>query len=384
MNRPGKRVLLIAAAVAVLAAAAVLLALHRFGRRDFARGIEAYNRREYERAVACFEAALRRRPDDPETLDMLRRAQGRRAAQAGAACVERGDYEGAVRELSKAAELLPEDWAVRRDLASAHAWHAGAQVLAHVCNGDMDRAAAAFPAVLERLDSSGAGEAFVRRARWWQSMFEALRSYLREDDEAAVVALQGALRYADGGEPTRAMATPEYWRSLLPDEAEALFAPGPAPRGPGSILRPERYRVYANAVDRVGTGALTRMLLAMSHRRLGQRAYDQGRFAEAISAFDNARRYWPDWPELYYDLGFAHYRNQDYASAVLRLVEARRLAPDDPRFAKAWEDAKAQVLGDIKASLDDALTVGARRLDTLLKELARRHLPPREPAPTPP
>lgn len=78
------------------------------------------------------------------------------------------------------------------------------------------------------------------------------------------------------------------------------------------------------------------------------RLYEQGKFAEAASAFERLRVAGPASPALLFNLGNAHFKAGHVGLAVASYLEAERLAPRDPdlranlRFARETANARGE------------------------------------------
>jgi len=111
----------------------------------------------------------------------------------------------------------------------------------------------------------------------------------------------------------------------------------------GSGLRPAVGRVGSAGRDRkVATAILLLCLLALPAAADGFQAanalYDAGKFGAAAAAYGRIE---PKTAAVYFNLGNAHYRQEQLGLAVLNFERARQLAPRDPdvlanlRFAEA-------------------------------------------------
>ncbi|MBF0210321.1 MAG: tetratricopeptide repeat protein, partial [Desulfamplus sp.] len=58
----------------------------------------------------------------------------------------------------------------------------------------------------------------------------------------------------------------------------------------------------------------------------GIEAYDQGKYDDSIKNFIDAQLERPELPELYYNIGSAAYKKQDYQSALSNFMQAKEMA----------------------------------------------------------
>ena len=63
--------------------------------------------------------------------------------------------------------------------------------------------------------------------------------------------------------------------------------------------------------------------------QLGNKQYQQGKYAEAIKSFEKIRSQNKVAAELYYNLGNAYYKSGDHVNAIVNYERALKLAPND-------------------------------------------------------
>jgi len=93
---------------------------------------------------------------------------------------------------------------------------------------------------------------------------------------------------------------------------------------------------------------------------LGNAAYEDNRFAEAIEAYQTVARYGIRDPRLEYNLGNAYFRMGDLGRAILHYERARMLSPTDRDVRANLELARSRRFDRVEAEQVTAL-VGAAR-----------------------
>jgi len=73
--------------------------------------------------------------------------------------------------------------------------------------------------------------------------------------------------------------------------------------------------------------------------------YEQGRYREAVTAYEQLARTNPTTPALLFNLGNAHFKSGQNGRAIATYLQAQRLAPRDPDIQANLQFARAQVTG---------------------------------------
>jgi tetratricopeptide (TPR) repeat protein len=125
-----------------------------------------------------------------------------------------------------------------------------------------------------------------------------------------------------------------------------------------------------------------------AHNRLGERLFQQDRFAEAAEHFERAAQLKPDLADNYNELGLAYCRLERFEEGIAQYREGLRMQEAKPSRAKTASVAK------IEANLGNALAITAnslserseteeatRRYDEAIREYEKSlELDPRQPA----
>jgi tetratricopeptide (TPR) repeat protein len=299
------------AGLALLIAIATALppALHA----GYAEGVEAFQARDFERAVVEFRGVTEAQPEYAAGHLML-----------GRALIERGDYPAAVSSLERAAALEPE--------AATHAYFLGRARLAAGRPGDALEALGrhslgevpegvrpAYAAALAKAAEESGGAAGL----------EALEAAVAEEDGSAALWVALARLHREAGRPGEAFAASERAFGLESGQAAlgrmAVYnAFAAAQAADGAEDSEERRSWYQRGAEVAGR-------LAEAHPEpeswslLGEARMGAGDCEGAVEAF---RRADPEDPVTRYYLGSCSLRLGDAEGALAELRAALELAPD--------------------------------------------------------
>ncbi len=250
-----------------------------------------------------------------------------------------GEFDGALRDFERAVELDAAPASLKGEIRFQHAW-------LQYRNDDFAGAAPAFIRLHEQDERSDKGaEALFWAAESYYQLGELeratqlFRQYLGSYPGGKHVdAAHYALGWTNFRQRNYAEAAAEFNRFL-----EAYGATGTTevvPYRTDALLRladsyyalkrySEAIRTYRQVADQAGDYALY---------QIAQSFYNSGEAFDAISAFRNLLREYPEseWAEeAQYNLGYIFFQNQDYDQAIAEYQSLIETYPRDPLAAKA-------------------------------------------------
>lgn len=297
----------------------------------FELAVGYYDQRRWRDAAETFSRVAEEYPESGLTGEAL--------YYRGNTDIALGEFDDAMQNFERAIELDAAPASLKEELRFQRAW-------LMYRNRDYAEAARAFMSLHEQGPQAGRGA---------ESLFWAAESYYQLDElNRATELFQQYLRQYSGGEHVEAAhyalgwtnfrqrdyaeAATEFTRFLeayrgaegaefVPYRTDALL------RLADSYYALKRYadaiRTYRQVADKAGDYALY---------QIAQAFYNSGEAFDAISAFRNLRREYPDteWAEeAQYNLGYIFFQNADYDQAIVEYQTLIDSYPQDPLAAKA-------------------------------------------------
>ena len=288
-------------------------------------------------AVACYERALRIKPDFPQAHNNLGVALAD-AGRHGEAIVH---YEAAIASYQRNARLAPEQADAECNLGRA------LQAL-----GRTGEAAAHYERALRlKPDAAGAATALGRLLVEAGRTDEAIRRYgqaLRFNPGDPELHNNLAVALSAAGRTAEAIAHYETALRLRPDYPDAAFNLGTAFKQAGRI--PEAIARYQEALR-------LKPDFAEASGSLGILLAESGRPGEAVGYYEQALRLAPANPEIHYDLGVALRQLNRVGEAIRHYEAALRLKPgypdaeNDLGIALAQSDRLDEAVAHFQAAL---------------------------------
>ena len=224
----------------------------------------------------------------------LRKKQGESTRYLGEGYYRQGDYTSALKEFLKAEALYPDDPYLHYDLGLTY------------------KAKKKFDLAVKHLEKA------IELKPDYSQAKNALGTVYRDKKE-----WDTAIKYFKEASSNLLYTTPQYPLSNL----------GWAYYNKKEYVLAEKYYLDALAVDSRFVNAL--MGLAQTYMAMGT-----GRVPEAVERLEDAIRYYPQYPHLYFELGKAYTLLQNYEKATEAYEKVVELVPDSPLAKLAEKEAQ--------------------------------------------
>lgn len=279
----------------------------------FARAHNFYNIKKLKWALADVEQAVDLKPQDQDFLRMRENLRRKLAAQGSG-----GGQQGSSGQGTGATAAVSPDQAAEAKKYSAQGW-------AFLKQNQWDRAAANFTKAI-KLDPNNAGAyagrgyAF-RRLRFFGRSIDDYSKAIQLRPDIAIGYYSRALAYRESGDLRRALADVETYLQKKPGDKS------------GIKLRDEIKRALAG-----GQGSSTQTTSssgdpaaqAKAHFSQGSQLYKQGKYAQAIAAFNQAIKLNPKYALAYFNRGLAYRRSNRLDEAIADYSKVLELMPNAP------------------------------------------------------